>query len=72
MHATHVVAKIGTVPHRMVDALVGEEASHEHILNADIAEQIIEVGGVEDGRGGLGQHQLTVLRREFFNDTRLP
>ena len=37
MHASHVVAAVGAVPDRMVYALVGEEANHEHILDADIA-----------------------------------
>ena len=37
MNASHVVTAVGTVPDRMVYALVGEEANHEHILDADIA-----------------------------------
>ena len=44
MHATHVVAEVGAVLDRMVDALVGEEACHEHVLNADIAQEIVEDG----------------------------
>ena len=42
MHTSHVVAAIGAVFDRVVDKLVGEETRHEHILNADIAQHIIE------------------------------
>jgi hypothetical protein len=44
MHASHVVAAIGAILDRVVDTLVGEEACNEHILDADIAQQIIEDG----------------------------
>ena len=44
VHATHVVAKIGAVLYRVVDALVGEEACYEHVLDAHIAQEIVEDG----------------------------
>ena len=47
VHASHVVAAIGAVLHRVVDALVGEDAGHEHILDADIAQEVVEIGGIE-------------------------
>ena len=72
VHAAHVVAAIGAVLHRVVDALVGEEAGHEHILDADIAQEIIEVGRVEDGGRGLGQHDLVAFRRDLREHLRLP
>jgi hypothetical protein len=72
MHASHVVAAIGAVLDHMVDALVGQDAGDEHILDADIAEQIVEVGGVERRRGGLGQHDLIFLRRNLVDHARLP
>jgi hypothetical protein len=58
-----VIAAIGAVLDRIVDALVGNEARDEHVLDTDIAQQIVEIGGVENGGRGLGGTISSPCRR---------
>ncbi len=66
-----VVAAVGGVLHRVVDALIGQKARHHEIFDADIAQQIVEVGGVEEARRGFRDDDLVIGRRDGGDDTRL-
>ena len=40
----HVIAAIGGILDRMVDALIGEESGDDQFLNAEIAQEVIDIG----------------------------
>ena len=64
-HAGHEPATVRRVPHRHVHALVGHDPAHDEGADTEVAQDVIEVGGIEDPRRGLGQEDLVVGRREL-------
>ena len=70
--AGNVVAAVRAVLDGVVDALVRQKPGHDEILDADIAQEIIEIGGIEETGGRLGQHDLVLAGRDRIDDLRLP
>jgi len=52
------IPAIRAVPHRHVDALIREDARDDEMADAEVAQEIVDVGRVEDARGRLRQQDL--------------
>ena len=71
-HDGHEEPAVAAVAHRRFDALVGHDAHDRDVLDAQVAEHVLEVGGVEQARRGLRDDDLVGPRRELVDDFGLP
>ncbi len=58
------IAAVGAVTNDHVHALVGQDAGHDQMADAEVLQHIVDFGRVEDARRGLGQHDLVADRRQ--------
>src|SRR5690606_26348013 len=68
--ADHPKTTIRSIPHRVIYALVREEARHDNGVELHVAQQILKDRGVEEARRGLWQHDLVGRWRDLITGLR--
>jgi hypothetical protein len=69
-HDNDIEALIGKAPHGRGDALVGKNASRDHVADAHIAKDEAKVGAGQGAVGGLRDDDFVLLRGQGGDDLR--
>src|SRR5581483_2528193 len=61
-------AAVGGIPHRHLHTAAGHHAGHDQLADAEVAQQVLDVGPIEYAAAGLGEHDLVGERSHFVQD----
>ena len=65
---SHQVAAVAAIPNYGLNTLVGHDAHRHDVFDAEIAQHIVEIGGVEEARRGFGYDDLVLQRCQIVDD----